>query len=302
MEIVNVIPRGYCQGVVRAIRIAQKTAEEHPNQHITMLGMLVHNQYVVDACKELGIDIVEEAGASRLELLERINDGIVLFTAHGVSDEVKEKAAAKGLLTADATCPDVLKTHEIVKQHTQTGDVIYIGKKNHPESEGTIGLSQRVHLVTSVEDVEDLADKPLENILVTNQTTLSILDIQDIRQAILEHFPEAVMMDEICPATRMRQEAVRNLTDVDLLFVVGDVHSNNTAQLASIGTANGIPSLRIDSVLDIKEEMIANKKRIAVTSGSSTPNSITNQVVEFLREYAKTKEFNLPSSIDVRLL
>ena len=301
MEIISVIPRGYCQGVVRAIRIAQKTAAENPDQPVTMLGMIVHNSYVVKACQELGIRFVEDPGKTRLELLDQISEGIVIFTAHGVSDDVRAKAAEKGLTAVDATCPDVLRTHTLVKEHCLYGDLIYIGKQNHPESEGTVSLSSRVHLVTKPEDVISLPD--LENVMITTQTTLSIHDVQPVIQVCVNRFPDAVVMNEICSATRMRQEAVMKLKDTDVLIVVGDPRSNNSCQLKKIAESCGIrESWLIDSVLGLREEMIQNKNRIAVTSGSSTPNSITSQVISFLTRYAETGEFILPEHVDDRLL
>jgi 4-hydroxy-3-methylbut-2-enyl diphosphate reductase len=301
MEIISVIPRGYCQGVVRAIRTARKTAEENPGKTISMLGMIVHNRYVVEACRDLGIRFIEDPGKTRTELLDEIDEGIVIFTAHGVSDEVRQKAAAKGLTIVDATCPDVIRTHELVREHCRHGDVLYIGKKNHPEAEGTAGLSDRVHLISSVSDLDDLP--ALENVMITNQTTLSILDIGQIIDACLEKYPDAVISQEICNATRIRQEAVMNLKDTDCLLVVGDTRSNNSRQLAEIGRRSGIPETwLIGSVEDLKEEMIKNKNRIAVTSGSSTPNELTSQVISFLKEYAETGKFILPETVRCALL
>ncbi len=290
MEIISVIPRGYCQGVVRAIQIAKQAVKDYPNQKITMLGMIVHNQFVVDACKEQGITFIEDPTKSRLELLDEIAEGVVIFTAHGVSDAVKEKAKQKGLITIDATCKDVEKTHTLVKQHVQVGDVIYIGKRNHPESEGTTQLSHRIHLVTNVEDVAKLP--ALQNILITNQTTLSLRETQTIIDACLAKFPEATVADEICNATRIRQEAVMKLENIDLLIVVGDPRSNNSKQLAETGKQSGIPeALLITSIEDIQEASIQNKNRIAITSGSSTPNALTKQVIDTLQQYAETGIF-----------
>ena len=138
MEIIKVVPRGYCQGVVRAIQTAEKTARENSGQPIHMLGMIVHNRFVVEACEKLGIHCLEARGKTRLELLDEIDHGTVIFTAHGVSDAVYEKAAAKGLHIVDATCPDVRKTHDLIRDHVAHGDVLYIGKKNHPEAEGAL--------------------------------------------------------------------------------------------------------------------------------------------------------------------
>ncbi len=294
MEIVSVIPRGYCQGVVRAVRIAKETAEKYPDQKITMLGMIVHNRYVVDACRRLGIRFAEEAGKTRLELLDEIDEGIVIFTAHGVSDAVRAKAQAKGLHVIDAICPDVMKTHELVKEHVKHGDVIYIGKKNHPEAEGTVGLSEKIHLVSAVKDIADLPD--LSNVLITTQTTLSLLDTKEIIDACMERFPDAEAVSEICNATRIRQEAVLKLENIDLLIVVGDPRSNNSCQLREIGKKAGISScLLAESIEDLTEDLIRDKNRIAVTSGSSTPNTLTAQIITFLKEYAETGIWDPPA-------
>lgn len=288
MEIVSVVPRGWCQGVVRAIRTAQKTAAEHPDEKITMLGMIVHNQYVVDACQKLGIRFVEDQNKTRLQLLDEIDEGIVIFTAHGVSDAVYEKAEKKGLKIVDATCPDVAKTHALVKEHCRRGgDVIYIGRRNHPEAEGTVSLSDHVHLVSSTEDLSSLP--PLHDVLITSQTTLSLLDTSAIIEACRKRYPHAQVQAEICNATRIRQEAVLKLKDVDLLIVVGDPRSNNSRMLAETGKKAGISdAILISSAEELKEEDIKEKNRIAVTSGSSTPNALTAQVISFLEEYART--------------
>lgn len=293
MEIISVVPRGYCQGVVRAIQIAKDTAAAYPDTPITMLGMIVHNSFVVDACRRAGISFIEDPARTRLELLDEIQEGVVIFTAHGVSDAVRRKAEQKGLIVVDATCRDVRKTHDIIRSHP--GDVIYIGKRNHPEAEAAVGLSGRVHLVTCPEDIRTLP--PLKDVLITNQTTLSVLDTARIIAACLEAYPDAKACEEICNATRIRQEAVMAIHDADLLIVVGDPRSNNSRQLAETGRKAGIPeTLLISSVDDLTEETIRKKNRIAVTSGSSTPNILTKQVIDFLKEYAQTGVFNPPKA------
>ncbi len=288
MEIISVVPRGYCQGVVRAIQIAKETAETYKGMPITMLGMIVHNSYVVEACRKAGISFIENSAKTRLELLDEIDEGVVIFTAHGVSDAVRQKAIDKGLIVVDATCHDVARTHTLIKNHE--GDVIYIGKKNHPEAEAACGLSDRVHLVTCMEDVKTLGN--LHNVLITNQTTLSILDTKKIIEACLSKYPDARAAEEICNATRIRQEAVMKIENADLLIVVGDPRSNNSRQLAETGKKAGIPEcLLISSVEDLTIDMIQNHERIAVTSGSSTPNALTKQVIDVLKTYAATNVF-----------
>lgn len=302
MEIISVVPRGYCQGVVRAIQIAHKTAREHAHEPVYMLGMIVHNQFVVEACKKEGIQFIESPGKTRLELLDEIDHGIVIFTAHGISDAVRKKAEDKHLTIVDASCPDVEKTHKLVKDHiAQGGDVLYIGKKGHPEAEGTVSLSDHVHLITCKEDVNDL--KGLHHVLITNQTTLSILDTKDIIDACLKAYPDAQVSSEICNATRIRQEAVMHLKDVDVLIVVGDKRSNNSNQLKQIGLSSGIQdAYLIDSVTDLKEDMVKGRNRIAVTSGSSTPNELTKQVIDFLKQYAMDGRWDLPEPAGIHLI
>jgi 4-hydroxy-3-methylbut-2-enyl diphosphate reductase len=205
------------------------------------------------------------------------------------------------LTVIDATCPDVIRTHELVRAHCEDhGDVLYIGKQGHPEAEGTVSLSDRVHLITSCADIEKL--NHLNNVLITNQTTLSLLDCRQIIDACLKKYPQAETASEICQATRIRQEAVMHLKDIDLLIVVGDARSNNSHQLKEIGLKSGIPeAVLIDSVHDLTEDMIKEKDRIAVTSGSSTPNELTKQVIDYLQEYARDPHWKLPPTAEVTI-
>lgn len=287
MEIITVVPRGYCKGVVRAITLAKETAQKYPNQPITMLGMIVHNRHVVEACEHLGIHCVEEKGKTRLELLDKINEGIVIFTAHGVSDAVYQKAIQKGLTVVDASCDDVTKTQSIVKNYLKKDfDIIYIGKLNHPEAEAVLAISSRVHFVTNIHDINQL---PLFNkVIVTNQTTMSIKEIANLIEECKTKYPHLIIHDEICNATRIRQEAIAKLENIDCLIVVGDPHSNNTLKLKEIADNSGIKNIfLVETSNDLSEEWIENCKRIAVTSGASTPTYLTNQVIESLKNYEK---------------
>ncbi len=288
MEIKAVTPRGYCKGVVKAIDIAKKTKLSNPDKKVTMLGMIVHNKYVVEACEKMGIICLDGKGKTRLELLDEVDEGIVIFTAHGVSDEVVKKATEKGLEIVNATCVDVIRTHEIVKSHIDKGDVIYIGKKTHPETEGVIALSEKVHLVTSIDDIKNL--KNLKNVLITNQTTMSLLDIKYLIEKCTEKYQDALVYEEICNATRVRQEAIQKLIDVDCLLVVGDTHSNNSNQLKNIALKSGVKNAYlIESANDITLEMIKDAKKVAVTSGASTPTYLTMQVLSTLENFKDTK-------------
>ena len=294
MEIIPVIPRGYCKGVTQAIALARKTARENPGVPITMLGMIVHNRYVVDALQLDHIRCVEQAGKTRLELLDEVNEGIVIFTAHGISEEVAEKARQKGLTCVDASCSDVKETQRLVRQAIDEGaDVLYIGKRNHPEAEAVLAISPRVH---PVYDQDSLAALSLDNskILVTNQTTMSVLMDQ-----IRTRYPHARFEKEICNATRIRQEAIQKLENIDLLIVVGDPQSNNSNKLKDIAIQSGIPEvLLIETVRQLKPQDYLGRERIAVTSGASTPTYLTQQVIGYLNEVAQG---NTPEYPDIEL-
>ena len=241
-----------------------------------MLGMIVHNRYVVDALQLDHIRCVEQAGKTRLELLDEVNEGIVIFTAHGISEEVAKKARQKGLICVDASCSDVKETQRLVRQAIAEGaDVLYIGKRNHPEAEAVLAISPRVH---PVYDLDSLAALSLDNpkILVTNQTTMSVLEIGRLMDQIRARYPHARFEREICNATRIRQEAIQKLENVDLLIVVGDPQSNNSNKLKDIAIQSGIPEvLLIETARQLKPQDYLGRERIAVTSGASTPTYLT---------------------------
>ncbi|MBO8156070.1 MAG: 4-hydroxy-3-methylbut-2-enyl diphosphate reductase [Bacillaceae bacterium] len=289
MEVIKIAPRGYCYGVVDAMVIAKNAAKD-PNlpRPIYILGMIVHNSHVTEAFKEEGIITLD--GKSRLELLEEINQGTVIFTAHGVSPEVKQRARDKGLTVLDATCPDVTKTHDLIREKAKDGyEIIYIGKKGHPEPEGAIGVApDHVHLVQTEEDVDSLTVNPdHEKILVTNQTTMSQWDVYDVMQKVKEKYPQTEMVKEICMATQVRQEAVaEQAKDADLTLVVGDPRSNNSNRLAQVSEEiAGTKAYRIADVTEIQLEWLKGVNKVAVTAGASTPTPITKEVIRFIEQY-----------------
>lgn len=292
MEVIKVTPRGYCKGVVHAIQLAKETAKKHPATPIYVLGMLVHNSYVMQALEELHIHPIDDKQKTRLELLDEIEEGIVIFTAHGISPAVKEKALSKGLQCVDASCGDVVKTQEIVRKQLALGyDILYIGKAQHPESEAIVSLSPHVHLIRGTQDLAQLSH--MEHIFVTNQTTMSIFDVEEIFEAIRRQYPDAIFCEEICNATRIRQQAVADLKqqNIDVLYVVGDRCSNNSNRLAQIAREQGIQKVYlIDTVQDIRDEQLQGAHRVAVTSGASTPTYLSNQVIQYLEDYSVGKE------------
>lgn len=206
MDVLRITPRGYCYGVVDAMVLAREAAKNLDlPRPIYILGMIVHNRHVVEAFEEDGIVTLD--GKNRLDLLEDVDQGTVIFTAHGVSPEVRQRAREKGLTVVDATCPDVTRTHDLIKEKVAEGyEVAYIGKKGHPEPEGAIGVSpDHVHLVEAEEDVQRL-QLDSEKVLITNQTTMSQWDTRHLMKKIKEKYPHAEIVNEICLATQERQE------------------------------------------------------------------------------------------------
>lgn len=283
-NILEVKPQGFCGGVRKAIETALAVREANPEATITILGSLVHNRWIREALEQAHIHTLEEPGKTRYELLDQVPEGIVIFTAHGVSPRVRQKAADLGLQVIDASCPFVLSTQKIVDEKRAEGYAIfYIGKNHHPEAEGVYDGRDDVYLIESEKDIPEGIRQP---ILATNQTTMSAADLQDVFAAIKEAYPQAEILDELCSATRVRQQAVANLEgqDIDLLLVVGDPHSNNTRQLENTGKKAGIPhTLRIESAEDLPD-WVFDMGRIAVTSGASTPAALRDRVLEVLND------------------
>ena len=286
MKVLKITPRGYCYGVVDAMIIARNAAlDKTLPRPIYILGMIVHNKHVTDAFEEDGIITLD--GENRLEILEKVETGTVIFTAHGVSPEVRELAKRKGLVSIDATCPDVTVTHDLIEEKTAEGyDIIYIGKKYHPEPEGAIGVAPHaVHLIETIEDVENLTVQN-SKLLVTNQTTMSQWDVVHIMDALKVKYPHIEVHKEICLATQVRQEAVaQHAGESDLLIVVGDPKSNNSNRLTqvSVEIAN-TPSYRISDVSELDVKWLEGIETVSVTAGASTPTLIVREVIAFLRE------------------
>ena len=283
MQVKAITPRGYCKGVVRAIEIAKNAQNEQ--QPIYILGMIVHNQYIVEALKKRGIQTIDIPGQTRLELLDQIQHGTVIVTAHGASEQVFQKAKNKGLNVIDASCLDVIKTHDLIKEKLNEGyDILYIGKKGHPEAEGAISIDEkRVHLITSKNDIQMM--DPNKHYVMTNQTTMSLYDVYDLCEYAKTILPHVTIEKETCTATKIRQEAIKNMEeDIDIVFIVGDPHSNNTQKLASIASEKKEVHM-IESLDDLNINWLKGKKKAAVSSGASTPTYLTNQVIEFLHQF-----------------
>lgn len=290
MDVIKISPRGYCYGVVDALTIARKTAKDPTvPRPIYIVGQIIHNRHAIDELTDMGIITLD--GPNRAAILEQVEAGTVIFTAHGVSPIVKRRAEEKGLTCIDATCPDVTKTHDLVKALVDRGYyIIYIGKKGHPEPEGVMGeIPGHISLVETEQDVDalELGSAQGQKLAVSTQTTLSQWDTQRVIQYIKQRYPHAEIHVDICHATQTRQEAVAaQAKDADLTIVVGDPRSNNTNRLVQVSEElAGIPAIRIEDLTQLKTEWLKGKKRVAVTAGASTPSQLTREVIRYLEQY-----------------
>lgn len=302
MKVQRVSPAGYCQGVIKAINIAKETAKQYPQEKITILGMIVHNRYVTAALAKLGIKTLDDPRKSKEELLAQVKEGVIIFTAHGISESVKAQALAKGLIVVDASCQNVIETQNIIKAKLHEGyTILYIGVKNHPEAEAVLALSKQIHLLTSLKDLAGLKIES-SKIFVTNQTTMSLLETAAFKEAIAKQYPSALFAPALCYATTARQKAILALKDCDLLYIVGDPRSNNTEKLKSIALKKGIKKvLMIKDACMLAKEDLQDVENVYVTAGASTPPYLTDQVIDTLKEYAQTKVLKKPD-IDIERL
>ncbi len=285
MDILLANPRGFCAGVDRAISIVSRALEIY-EPPIYVRHEVVHNKFVVDGLRRAGAVFVDE-------LDEVPDDAIVIFSAHGVSQAVRENAKQRGLKVFDATCPLVTKVHMEVTRASRKGiECILIGHAGHPEVEGTMGQYDNaeggIYLVESVEDVEKLQVKNPAVLCFSSQTTLSVDDTADVIDALRKRFPdiEGPRKDDICYATQNRQDAVRELSaKTELLLVVGAKNSSNSNRLRELAEKMGCRSYLIDTAADIQQEWLKDVKSVGVTAGASAPEVLVQQVVQRLKEW-----------------
>lgn len=284
MEIMLANPRGFCAGVDRAISIVERALELY-EPPIYVRHEVVHNKFVVDGLRRRGAVFVDE--------LTEVPDGqIVIFSAHGVSQVVRQQAKKRGLKVFDATCPLVTKVHMEVTRASRKGiECILIGHAGHPEVEGTMGQYDNpaggIYLVESVADVQQLEVKNPQLLCYSSQTTLSVDDTSDVIAALRERFPdiEGPRKDDICYATQNRQDAVRELAGkAELLLVVGAKNSSNSNRLRELAEKMGCTSYLIDTADDIQAEWLDGMNKIAVTAGASAPEVLVQQVVRKLQD------------------
>lgn len=311
MQIHLANPRGFCAGVDRAITIVERALEIF-SPPIYVRHEVVHNKFVVDGLKERGAVFVDELG-------EVPDDSIVIFSAHGVSQAVRNEATRRGLKVFDATCPLVTKVHmEVMRASLKGTECVLIGHQGHPEVEGTMGQYDNakggIYLVESVSDVASLNVKNSQALYYCSQTTLSVDDTADVIDALREKFPAIAgpRKDDICYATQNRQDSVRELSaDCDVLLVVGAQNSSNSNRLRELAEKIGAKAHLIADANCIQRQWLQGAQHIGVTAGASAPEILVQGVVERLKEWgavnatersgrAENIEFAVPKELRVR--
>ena len=280
MKVLLANPRGFCAGVDRAIEIVERALALH-GAPIYVRHEVVHNRFVVEDLKSKGAVFVED-------LVEVPEGATVIFSAHGVSREVRQQAESLRLKVFDATCPLVTKVHvEVAKMREQGREIVVIGHHGHPEVEGTMGQSSGgMYLVENVRDVSRLAVRDENNLAFVTQTTLSVDDAHDIVNALKARFPRIVgpKRDDICYATQNRQDAVKTLArQCDVVIVVGSPNSSNSNRLREVARNQGVRAHMVDDASELKAEWISGARVVGVTAGASAPEVLVKRVVDRLQ-------------------
>ena len=311
MQIKLANPRGFCAGVDRAIDIVNLALDQFGSP-VYVRHEVVHNKYVVDELRARGAVFVDEID-------EIPDDVVVIFSAHGVSQEVQRQAAARHLKVFDATCPLVTKVHlEVSKYSAEGRECVLIGHTGHPEVEGTMGQYDRsaggeIYLVETEEDVNALPVRNPDKLAYVTQTTLSMDDTALIITALRNKFPAIVgpRKDDICYATQNRQDAVKQLAlESDVVLVVGSVTSSNSNRLKELAERCGCEAFLIDGAEDVQAKWLESASTIGVTAGASAPEVLVRGVIDRLVDLGaqppieldgvtETISFSLPKELRV---
>ncbi len=281
MNVLLANPRGFCAGVDRAIEIVERALERH-GAPIYVRHEVVHNKFVVEDLRAKGAVFVEE-------IAEIPAGATVVFSAHGVSRQVRRDADERGLRVFDATCPLVSKVHvEVSRKRSQGREIVMIGHKGHPEVEGTMGQAGNgMYLVETVADVALLNVSDPDNLAFVTQTTLSVDDAREIVGALRRRFPGIAgpKKDDICYATQNRQDAVKDLAEqCDVVIVVGSTNSSNSNRLREVAANLGVPAHMLDDANALQPEWVEGKNMVGVTAGASAPEVLVRAVIARLRE------------------
>jgi len=272
-------PRGFCAGVVRAIDIVNIALQKY-GQPLYVRREIVHNKYVVNELRGKGVIFVES-------LNEVPEGGRVIFSAHGVSPDVREEASRRDLKVIDATCPLVTKVHNEALRYVRDGSsIILIGHEDHDEVVGTVGEApDAITVVGTAGEVDSLSVPNPERVAYITQTTLSLDDTREIVARLRQRFPavKGPVSEDICYATQNRQAAVLKLAQhAEFILVVGSKNSSNSCRLVEVSENAGVRAHLIDDIEDIRLEWLAGVQTVGLTAGASAPDELVDRVIQFL--------------------
>lgn len=278
IEIINITPRGFCNGVVKAIIMINKVLKENTyKKPLYIYGELVHNTHITNAFKDEGIITIKD--------YKNIYEGTIIVTAHGLSENEKNTIINNGVDIIDTTCKEVLKIQELVKEKINNGyTVIYYGKLNHPECKAVLNDNDNIILVTNINDVNNI-NISNDKLFFTNQTTMSYFDILEIIDKLNEKYSNIDINIDICTASKQRQIAVYNkCKECDIVLVIGDKKSNNTNKLKEICESLNVKSYLIETIDDLNNIIFFDNIKVGITAGSSTPNKLVNEIIKSLED------------------
>lgn len=285
MKIEKLIPTGFCYGVMYSYKSTLEIISKNPDKKIYMLGWLVHNQYVISELLSHNLIILDDKDQTRYELINnfpKVENAILILSAHGTDIKTINLAKSKGFEIHDLTCRYVYKTHDIIKQKLSEGyEILFIGKHNHPESNAILSIDDGIKLVSSIECIDQLnLNKP--KLFCTNQTTFNIQILNDIVKKLQDINRDIIFENEICNATKMRQNTIINMSPtVDVCIIIGDLKSSNANELYEI-SKNKVSTYFITNVVDIHLEWFINKKHCVIAGAASTPIFLIEQVYNYL--------------------
>ncbi len=290
MNVIKIIPSGFCSGVVNAWTKVLSTIKKYPNKKIYMLGMFVHNSEMIKYFKSHNLILLNDQYISRYDLINQLpistNNDIIILSAHGTEQSAIELAIKKKYIIVDTTCKYVDLIHKkIIHSLKMNHIVFYIGKKNHPESNAIISIDKNIIFIDIFNinyDVINQFSNSSHIIDIYNQTTLSQYQLNDLHLYLKSKFKNINVYNEICNATTERQNALINFNDkVDIIFVIGEKKSSNSNELYNIAKSK-CKSYLINHVCDIDLLWLTNPKKVAVIAGASTPSWITNNIIKYL--------------------
>lgn len=299
-NIIKLQKQGFCYGVRRAIKmVIDAVHDDSIKKPIYLLGNLVHNSHIDELLKSLNVIVVD--GEIRYTMLDNIPDGsTIVFSAHGVSQIVKDKAKEKNMFIIDTTCPHVEKTFKLIEQEALTSDIYFIGKKNHPESIAAKEISNKVYIYDKENIYQNSIDA--DNLKIAYQTTMSFYDIEQTFNNIKIVYPKASIIDMICKVTEQRQNQLKNIENLNLkgttlIIVVGDKKSNNSTKLYELASRiKNSDALFVEEVTELNLSNVRTYDNIVLASGTSTPEQLVDEIIDAINSDEVYVKSNLTSN------